>query len=322
MIKFNTYVTREDQGKTTYVPRILEGYKFPPKDVHVVDSTMPTVERDFNTKFRMDAIMANFAAISDEQVKEMVSNDLIGVINIMANDEKYHQIFLEPRVVVSLTEALKEGKELDYDAFCNLNRIIFSVLPAVPDNMKANYIALAAELDEKVIEKILSLNQRGYKTQMPITKDAALVISINRFSVKEFREIYHMARTAYAISHLVNASKMFNSELLKDLYTTIFTDIESIFIGGMLKLCGGPSDIDTNESKFMDYTQADTVMDILETQSFDDIIRVLQEYFQFIQYRAVPPERIKYSMNKIDQQRYPLIQKVIYYMMSRGAVII
>lgn len=320
MIELESLVTNEDLGKNKVKLDILKGYEFPPDDNPLVGRMQfQFIDKDFNSKLRLDALTTDSRSITDSQIREIVESNIDGIIHDMANTEEYRKVFLDRRVVAHMTNVLQARESIELDSYCDLNRLLFSVLSWVPDMTRADYVALGMALNKVAISNILKLNQRGYRVQTPISKEMALYITISRFSTNDHLDVTPMSRVVHLISSTPGTSAMFNNRSLADLYNMLFSNIEGIVIGGLLRLVD-PTYF-TQEAVFMDLLQGDAVLDLLETQTMDTIIRVLHGYGQYIEYRMVEPERVKYSLSNINTERYPMIWQAVNILASYGEIL-
>ena len=267
--------------------------------------------------------------LTQNQVSEMIDPYYDRMVDAIANKYDgydYSKLFKDEKFIMALTRKLasehSNNREDPY-VIWNINTLLYRSMSSIDfDNLGIldAYKKLGYEANRLLIKKIMDINTRGYNTE-PINKDNALMIAIARYSEVKGDVVYSIARLNNTIKSIADCTKIFNEDVLIDLYRVLIDSMSALVSGTFLRI---EFDFNKNEeSAKMEQRQISTVLTLLDNQTFEVIEYSLREFTNRYNYRSSEIANFdKVSiMANTSPDNFPNIWKVVNKLSAEGYVV-
>ena len=333
MLQFNFAKSFDQEKRNRESNKRIRVDILDPNEPYVEEPSLETV-RPSDPQFvdmlnRLGMLYYHNDKLSQNQVNEMIDPFYTKMVEIIINGYEnyvYRPIFGNDKFIMALTRKLasehSNGRE-DYYTMININTLLYqfmSNLDLSNISMLDLYKKLGYENNRNIIKKIMDVNTRGHNSE-PISKDAALMLSIARYSEVNGDVVYSASRVNNTMKSIADCTKMFTEDVLFDLYPILVDSISALATGTFLRI--GFDFNKTEESAKMENLQIKTLLDILETQTYPVIEYTLKEFTNRFNYRCSEIANFdKISiMRDTTPDAYPNIWRVVGKLQAEGFIV-
>lgn len=272
-----------------------------------------------------DVMMGNLMMAqnkSPQEIEMIIGNNMeIALNNIVmsCNGIDYSGVFLIPNVLAALRNIFSRTPQVMLNTVFNANKLIYDTMARQDDYPAKEQVLegcrnLATEVNKKTINELLQINSYGH-SKHSITPRLAMYLAVSRYS--SFDDSTNIARLNFVI--MTQSLEVFNEQIIVDIYGVLFSRLGVLFNSIMFNVYDEEDHTwFTEEHSTSCSLQVNAVLDIMNTQTFQVIGRVLSDYVtEFTQVYGGNINAVRSSLRGLSTD-YDVINKVIAAMEAQG----